>query len=50
MSAHPVILAAVENVVQLRIDSLGVFVEDCRPIEARKAIREPQRLGHAMNA
>ena len=44
-----VVLTTLENVVQLRIDSLGVPVEDRGPIQARKAISEALRLGHVLD-
>ncbi len=34
-----------ENILQLRIDSLGVFGADRRPIQIREAIRKPLRSG-----
>ena len=38
-----------ENVPHLRIDPLGVLVEDRWPIQARKAISEGLRFGHALD-
>ena len=49
MRAYPVVLTAMENIVQLRIDPLGVFGEDRGPIQIRKAICEPLRFGHVFD-
>ena len=38
-----------ENIVQLRIDSLGVLGEDRRPIQIREAIRKPLRSGDVLD-
>jgi len=39
----------VENVPHLRIDPLGILVEDRGPIQARKAIGEGLRFGHVLD-
>ena len=49
MRAHPVVLTAVENIVQQRVDPLGVLGEDRRPIQIHEAIGKPLRLGHVLD-
>src|SRR5437764_157932 len=47
LSRHPVMLAVLENILQLRSHQLGIFAEELGPVQIGESICEFLRPGHA---